>query len=204
MKNIYLLAIAALLVTIPVFGSEPEPDSVAIIDIVTEDEATGDVAAVYTEMQDAFGIVLNPIKLFSTNPELLRHRWDGFKLFGQHETVGPVLQTMIRMLVSAEHQCAYCIDFNASLLINEFKLNEAKVMAMKEDPSQAPLSAKEKALLLFVLKAVSDSNSTEIADIEALHALGWSDAEIFFATNYAAQMVATDILINAFEVARDY
>lgn len=79
-----------------------------------------------------------------------------------------------------------------------------KVMAMKKDSSAAPLPEKDHALLRFVMKAVKDSKSTDKKDIAALHKLGWTDAEIFFATSYAADMVASDILINVFQVAIDY
>lgn len=125
-------------------------------------------------------------------------------MMDKHKTVDAKLQTMIRMLVSAQHDCQYCIGMNETILINMFKLDTKDVMAMKKDPSASPLPEKEKAMLLFVLKAVDKPKSTSKEDIEALHKLGWTDAEIFFATSYAAEMVATDILINAFKVAVDY
>ena len=108
------------------------------------------------------------------------------------------------MLVSAAHDCKYCVGLNEYMLINDFKMDPEKGMAMKNDPSAAPLPEKEKGLLQFVLKAVNEPKSTGAEDIEALHKLGWNDAEIFFATSYGAEMVATDILINAFQVAVDY
>jgi len=179
-------------------------DKIALIETVSPKNATGDVAKVYKEINDQWQMVPNPIKLYSGNPEMLKQRWESYKMIGQHKTIDEKFQTIIRMLVSAQHDCQYCIGINESMLINMFKMDKSKVMAMKKDPSTTPLPEKEKALLLFTLKAVHDSKSTTKEDIEALQKLGWTDAEIFFATSYAAEMVATDILINAFQVKIDY
>lgn len=179
-------------------------DKIALIDTVSPENAKGDVAKVYEEISTQWQMVPNPIKLYSTNPEMLRHKWDAYQSIGKHKTVDARFQTVIRMLVSADHDCKYCVGMNESLLINAFQMDPEKVMAMKKNPSAAPLPAKEKGLLEFVLKATKDSKSTSKADIDALHKLGWDDSEIFFATSYAAEMVATDILINAFHVKVDY
>ncbi len=193
--------IALLLIMSPQLYAD---DSIALIETISPEAAKGDVAAVYKEIQAQWEMVPNPIKLYSSNPEMLKQKWESYKMMGQHKTVDAKLQTIIRMLVSAQHDCKYCVGLNESMLINMFKMDATKVMAMKKDPTTAPLAEKEKALLLFTLKAVQDSKSTSKEDINALHKLGWSDAEIFFATSYAAEMVATDILINAFQVKIDY
>ncbi len=178
--------------------------SVALIETVSVKDATGDVAKVYSEMNASWKMVPNAMKLYSNNPEILRHKWDSFKLNDKYESIDAKLQSMIRMLISVNHECNYCIGFNEGFLINVLKVPAADVMAMKKDPSLAPLNRKQKALLLFVLKATEKSKSVTSADISELKKLGWSDAEIFFATNYAAQMVASDILLNAFKVEIDY
>jgi alkylhydroperoxidase family enzyme len=177
---------------------------IALIKTFSPQEATGEVAKVYQEMNASWKMIPNPLKLYSNNPEMLRHKWDSFKFSSNYKNIDDKLQAMIRMLVSIQHDCEYCVGFNEGFLINSFKIPAADVMAMKKDPSLAPLDEKQKALLLFVLKATKDSKSTTKEDITNLKKLGWSDAEIFFTTNYAAQMVAVDILINAFKVQVDY
>ena len=201
MSHLTKYLITLLLIISPLLYAE---DSIALIKTVSPEAAKGDVAEVYKEIKAEWEMVPNPIKLYSSNPEMLRHKWESYKMIGQHKTVDAKLQTIIRMLVSAQHDCKYCVGLNESMLINMFKMDAGKVMAMKKDPASAPLPEKEKALLLFTLKAVHDSKSTSKEDIDTLHKLGWNDAEIFFATSYAAEMVATDILINAFQVKIDY
>ena len=201
MTKIQKYLVTGLLICAPVLQAQ---DKTALIDTISPEDATGEVAKVYKEIQSQWQIVPNPIKLYSTNPEMLRNKWDSYQSSGKHKTVDARLQTVIRMLVSADHDCKYCIGINEGFLINQYKMDPEKVMAMKKDASAAPLPAKEKGLLEFVLKATRDSKSTTKADIDALHKLGWDDAEIFFATSYAAEMVASDILINAFHVKIDY
>ena len=177
---------------------------IALIKTVSPQDATGEVAKVYQEINATWKSIPNPIKLYSTNPQMLKNKFESYKLSGAHESVDGKFQTMIRMLVSKQHDCEYCVGLNEGMLINMFKVPVKDVMAMKKDPSLSPLPEKEKALLLFVLKATSDSKSTTKEDIENLRKLGWNDGEIFFATSYAADMVAFDILINAFKVQVDY
>ncbi len=179
-------------------------DQIALITVQTEENASGDVARVYAEMQAAWQMVPNPMKLFSTQPALLRHRWEGFKIMGENQAVDMRFQTLIRMLVSKVHDCDYCVGLNEGMLIGMFEMDPEQVSSLKDDPATAPIPEREVALLLFVLKAVSAPNSTTREEVEGLRELGWSDGDIFFATNYAADMVSTDILINAFHVARDY
>ncbi len=63
---------------------------------------------------------------------------------------------------------------------------------------------RETVLLLFILKAVKDSNSTTQADVDALRALGYSDEDIYEGLALGAWMVAGDIVSNALHVERDF
>ncbi|MGV6859576.1 MAG: carboxymuconolactone decarboxylase family protein [bacterium] len=177
---------------------------IALINVQTEDNATRDVAEVYAEMQAAWQMVPNPMKLYSTQPAVLRHRWEGFKIMAENQAIDARFQTLIRMLVSQAHQCDYCIGLNEGMLIGMFEMTPDQVASIKNDPASAPIPDKEVQLLLFVLKAVTTPTQCSADDINQLRELGWSDGDIFFAVNYGADMVATDILINAFRVARDY
>ncbi|MBF0556080.1 MAG: hypothetical protein HQK96_16265 [Nitrospirae bacterium] len=72
-----------------------------------------------------------------------------------------------------------------------------------KDPRKAPLPENEKALLLFVLKAVKNPHSVVGGDVEELLKLGWSDRDILDALVQGANMVAADILIDTFKVEQD-
>jgi alkylhydroperoxidase family enzyme len=74
---------------------------------------------------------------------------------------------------------------------------------MQADPSKAPLDEKQKALLLFVLKACDNPHSVVAADVERLKGLGWSETDIFDATAHGARMVGTNIIFDTFKIDMD-
>ena len=167
-------------------------------------EATGDVAAVYQEVTAGFGGVPGIMQVHSVVPFHLRQKWDFIKHSLQNPNLSGALQTTVRMTVSQGTNCAYCIDMNAGMLINRFGWTLDQVAATQADPAAANLDEREKALLLFILKAVKDSNSTTPADVDALRAFGYSDEDIYEGLALGAWMVAGDIVSNALHVERDF
>lgn len=175
-----------------------------IISTVTPTEATGKVADVYRQIEQAFGRIPNAMQLFSSSPELLERKWGELSYYMQHPKLSMPLLATMRMLISKHNQCDYCIDFNAGLLINRFGQTPEQVMATQQYPNQAPLEEKEKAILRFVLKSVKNPIEITEQDVQALLALGWEHADIFDATTHGAHHVAIDILFNTFKVEKDF
>jgi len=64
--------------------------------------------------------------------------------------------------------------------------NEALVKSVLENIASAPLSDAEKALLRFVEKVNVKSTEIVAADIQALHAHGWTDEAIYDAITVCA------------------
>lgn len=168
------------------------------------DAASPAVAMQYQAITRAFGRVPNTLQLYSSSPTLLAQQWDAVQYYLQHATLTPALLATIRMLVSTDHDCAYCVGFNESLLINWCGQSAAQVAATKANAEDAPLAAKERALLRLVLKAVRTPHAVQPADLDGLRALGWKDGDILDAVTHGARNVASDILINAFKIERDY
>jgi alkylhydroperoxidase family enzyme len=79
-----------------------------------------------------------------------------------------------------------------------------QIEAAKADPEKAPLNEKEKALLVFVLKATKDPHSVDAGQIAALKKLGWAERDIFDALAHGARAVATNIIFDAFKVEQDF
>lgn len=175
-----------------------------LISTVTPTEATSKVADIYHQIEQTFGRIPNAIQLFSSSPELLERTWEELGYYMQHPKLSMPLLATIRMLISQENQCDYCIGFNAGLLINMFGQTQEQVMATQQDPNQAPLEEKEKAMLFFVLKSVKTPQAITEQDVQALVALGWEHADILDATAHGARHVAIDILFNTFKVEKDF
>ena len=175
-----------------------------IISTIAPTEATGKVADVYRQLEQAFGRVPNAMQLFSSSPELLSKLWEELTYYIQHPKLSLPLLATIRMLISQHNQCDYCIGFNEGFLINMCGQTQEQVMATQQDPNQAPLEEKEKAMLLFVLKSVRTPLDVTEPDVQALLALGWEQADILDATAHGARHVAIDTLFNTFKIELDF
>jgi uncharacterized peroxidase-related enzyme len=176
----------------------------SILQTVSPETATGEVAEIYAQIKQAWGHVPTAIQVYSANPFLLRNMWEYYASIMQHPTLSFPLTASIRMLVSQAGSCSYCIDMNGGMLINMAGWTPEQLAATRADFNNSPLSQKEKTLLGLVLKATRDSNSVNAADLQAARDAGWSDSDILDAVNHGARMVAGDIVINGFKVERDF
>lgn len=174
-----------------------------LLQTVSPDAATDDVAAVYAHLTKVWGRVPNAFAMLSPSPVLLKQQLDFIGYYGGHASLSPTLLACLRMLVSCQTVCQYCIDMNAGLLINVFGWTPEQVAAAQADPAAANLPERERALLVFVLKVTRAPMAVAAGDLDGLRAQGWSDADILDAANYGARMVAADIMLNAFKVETD-
>jgi uncharacterized peroxidase-related enzyme len=176
----------------------------SIVATVAPEQATGQVAEIYAQMQQAFGRIPNAFRLFSASPAVMEQQWQGNRYYFEHASLGFPLLASIRMLVSQANDCDYCIGMNEALLIERAGFTPEQIAAMKRDPAAAPFTAKDKAMLLFVLKATKAPKTVSAADVDALRAMGWKDSDIFDAVHHGARNVAVDIMFNTFKIEYDF
>jgi len=186
--------------TVAVYAVEPEEN---LITIVSEKDAKGEVKEVYEDIKNTFGMVPNAMKHQSISPEILKNSWEFIKIELTNKNFSPKLSAMIRLLVGGQKDCHYCMGVNEGMLINMFKVSIAEVNALKKDPNNAPLNNKDKAMLLFVLKATKNAQSVTKADIVKLNKLGWSEKDIFEGVKMGANIIAFTITLDTFKIARD-
>ena len=175
-----------------------------LIHTVSPAQAEGQVKEIYDQVAAAFGNVPAAMQIYSASPVHLAAHWHSIGYYMQHPKLSFALLAMVRMLVSINTHCEYCVGFNEGLLINHAGFTPEQIAASKTNPAQAPLPAKDVAMLLFVLKATRNSMSTTAADINALRDHGWTDGDILDALSHGAQMLAGDTILNAFKVERDF
>ena len=175
-----------------------------IIQTVTSEQATGKVAEIYRQMEQAFGHVPNAMQMWSSSPTILEQQWQSIGYYMNHAALSFPLLTMVRMLVSQENHCDYCVGFNAAMLINQCGLTPEQVNLTKQNPEQAPLNDKDKAMLLLVLKAVSTPNAVGADDLQKLRSLGWSDGDMLDAVMHGARNMAADVIFNTFKIENDF
>jgi uncharacterized peroxidase-related enzyme len=176
----------------------------SIISTVAPQDATGQVAQVYGQIEQAMGRLPNAMRLFSASPDTLTMQWQHIGYYFQHPTLSFPLLASIRMLVSQDNDCAYCIDMNEALLIERCGFTPEQTAAAKRNPADIPLPEKDKAMLLFALKATRSPKTVTAGDLHALRMLGWNDRDLFDAINHAARNVAADIIFNTFKIDNDF
>jgi len=176
----------------------------SIISTVAPEQASGKVAEIYEKLQQTMGRVPNAFQLYSSSPALLEQNFQSIAYYMQHPTLSFPLLATVRMLVSQENECQYCVGLNEAMLMHMANVTPEQIAATKRDPQEAPLPEKEKAMLLLVLKATRTPKLVGKADLDKLRALGWNDGEIMDAVHHGARNVAADIVFNTFKIENDF
>ena len=81
-------------------------------------------------------------------------------------------------------------------------MTEEDIERMVEDPFEAPLEDKERAMLGFVMKAIKTPDAVAQEDMDRLHEMGWTDGDILDALAHGTNMVASSILMKTFKLDR--
>lgn len=174
----------------------------SLIKVIEKEEATGFVGEIYQRMIDSMGFVPNAFKIYSSSEHVLGQQVNNLNYYFKHPKIGGKLMAFIRLMVSEQEKCEYCVGMNAGILF-QYGVFPDMLKDILENPENVPLEENEKAMLFFVLKVVKDSNSITKEDVEKLHVLGWEDKEILEATYHGATQVAADMIFNAFKIDID-
>lgn len=171
-----------------------------LIQTITPKDATGELAKLYTMIETIHGSVGKNAQLFSIRPELLRHQLDFIKYYMNHPTLSMPLLAAIRIMVSNNEECLFCIDFNTAILTNIAGWSVDQITAMRFNINDANLPPREIGLLALVLKATRNAHGVNANDLDTVREMGWNDSDLLDAVNYAARMVATNMIFNTFKI----
>ena len=171
----------------------------ALIETVEPEKAEGGIEKVYSTFLQRAGIVPDPLKLMSVSPGILNVQGHVFNHYANHPNLGFALLTHIRYLVAREYNYNWCINFNKNLLKMQ-GMEDADIDKLVDQPESAPIEDKDKALLLFVLKALKTPEQVSREEMDALHEMGWTDNDIFDAAFHGAGMIAPSFLMKAFKM----
>jgi uncharacterized peroxidase-related enzyme len=197
--------ILALTVSLTLFGLATDVKTPhSLIGFTDTKEAKDDVKAVYEEITKAWGFVPIVLKQYSLNPKLLRTQWELYKELGENKNFDPKMLSMMRMILGESQDCAYCVGLNKGMLVNMFKVPMDEVVKLSKNASSAKLKPKQKAMLLFIIKAVKTPHETTKEDIAQLKKLGWSDADIFEGVKSGTNVIVATTLIDALKLQKDY
>jgi len=171
----------------------------ALIQTVPPEKAEGKLAELYAEVEQIFGMVPNNVQMLGVSPAILENQLQLIEHYMGHPSLSTPFLASVRMLVSKACHSPYCQNLNAGLLMKAGFTKE-QIAAMQADPSQAPLDEKQKALLLFVLKACDNPHSVTAEDVAGLRSVGWSEVDMMDALAHGARMVGTNIIFDTFKI----
>jgi alkylhydroperoxidase family enzyme len=170
-----------------------------LIQTVEPDKAEGKVKEIYDFMQKNAGVIPAPLQLASASPKMLDAVWQSIQYYSQHPSLGFGLLSSIRYLVAQQYDYAFCTGFNKNMLKMQ-GLSDEDIEKMENDPLQAPLDDKDRAMVAFVMKAVKTPDAVEKQDVDKLHEQGWADSDILDALAHGTNMVGSSILMKAFKM----
>ena len=161
-------------------------------------EATGEAGELLAELKKNIGSVPNMAKAMANSPAVLKG-W--MALSGALS--GGALSAPIRerlALSSAEYnRCTYCLSAHTYLGLNLAKIGPEEIALNRRGASS---DAKANAAVHFASKVTSQRGHVDEADIAAVRAAGFSDAQIVEIialvventfTNYLNEVAKTDI-----------
>lgn len=173
-----------------------------ILKTVDPKKATGLVAQIYEALEQNIGFVPNGFRVFSENEVILENQFRHLGYYMQHPRLSGEFLAFVRMLVSSNNSCRYCVNLNKALLIQYGYSSEVLQYVLK-DPSTIPLPEKQKILLLLVLKVVNNAHDVDSVDVESVRSLGWTEEDILAAVYHGTSQIGVDAIFNAFNVEDD-
>ncbi|GLX99566.1 peroxidase-related enzyme [Herbidospora sp. NBRC 101105] len=179
------------------------------VQVVTEGTATGDIAELYDEIRDHFGIGLVPdvFKLVSTRTPFLKVFWDGYRSVFDDGELPRDVKELIAAYVAREVSCQYCVDAHVLFLdlLNADAALKASLAVKEVERMDLPEPVRE--LLRLSGRITNESHRITGADFAKARASGWSDAQILEALwtacqfNWVTRMVSAAGLVSLGQLA---
>jgi uncharacterized peroxidase-related enzyme len=174
------------------------------INLIEDQDATGEVATVYDEWRAKSGRQLMPgiLKCFSHRPDFLREvmRFSDTVHFSQGH-LNRKTKEAIASWVSYLNRCPYWLDSHAYFLrVQGAEENTVQAIA-KGDLDHAGLTPAEHSLLEYVGKVTEAAYRTTDEDVQTLREHGWTEPQIAEAVYITAMFAFFNRVADAFGIA---
>ena len=169
--------------------------------MISEADASPEVAKFYDEFREAFGRPNVPgiLTCFATHPPLLEHMLKLAQAFlFTDSALGRANKEMLATFVSARNRCEYCADSHGHSLRTNGGSKDMLAAAMQGNAQAPGIDTAQAALLAFVQKVTDDSQGIRPGDVDILRNAGWSDLQIAEAVHLAALFACFNRVVNAF------
>ena len=144
---------------------------------IEEEQATGRVAEIYERQKAQLGLVMDAAKCFTARPDLLPIYTDFSDRIRAGFSLGLREWRLITLIAAKHIPSTYCSHVYGKQLIDDLGSKEA-VLAVQRDFRTAGLSDRDVEMLAYAEKIAQDASRVSHADIDRLHAVGFSDQQI--------------------------
>ena len=171
----------------------------ALITTVPPEKAEGIIKEGYDLLMQKAGIIPKPMEMMSVSPALFELQLKRIHYFSTHPKLSFALLAHIRYLAAKRLDYEFCTDFNA-IILKKVGVDDDTLKAMHEDPAASLLEENEKAMLVFVMKAIKEPDSVAAQDIENLKKLGWEESDMVDALTQGVSMIDHSIMMQVFQM----
>ncbi len=175
------------------------------ITMVSEREADGDLKSLYAEIKAGMGTPNVPavFRVMSQSPDILAANWRLFQTLMLSESQLPrTTKEMIAVVVSKANACHYCVTAH-SIFLKALGYSDRQIEQNTERTEAADLAPATQALLDFAEKVTLAAGRIQDKDVQALIALGFSEAQVLEATSIVALFNGLNRLVDALGVEPD-
>ncbi|RNC82620.1 MAG: alkylhydroperoxidase [Phycisphaera sp.] len=159
----------------------------AFIEIIPEDKAEGELAALYKRFGNPDGTVDNVLKVHSLNPASLdAHCALYVQSMHKPSPLSRAEREMIGVAVSRLNGCDYCKEHHAAGLKRLLPEDRKAVADELKADDLSSLSSRERALVVYASKLTTHPEAMSQGDVDALRAESITDREILDAAQSAA------------------
>ena len=146
------------------------------------------------------GIVPNLFRLVSTSPAALEG-YLGLNGALAKGALGAADRERIALAVAEVNSCGYCLAAHSYIAKNVAKLSEAEIAAGRSGHSA---DARSDAAVAFAVKVATQRGAVGEADLAAVRAAGFSDAQLVEIVAHVALNVLTNYVNEVFKTDVDF
>ncbi len=175
------------------------------IAMVSEREADGELKRLYTEIKAGMGTPNVPavFRIMSQSPDILAAHWRLFQSLMLTESQLPrATKEMIAVVVSKANACHYCVTAH-SIFLKALGYSDRQIEQYTERTEATDLAPATRALLDFADKVTLAAGRISNEEVQALVALGFSEAQVLEATSIVALFNGINRLVDALGVEPD-
>ena len=149
----------------------------AWIDEIAVADAEGELSEIYSELTAKRGKIANILLVHSLNPGALRTHVDLYMhlMFGR-SGLSRAEREAIGVVTSAGNDCSYCVEHHAETLAR-YERDPDRLAQIRERRFEG-LGGRMECILSHAAKLTRAPSSLTEQDIEALRAVGLTDAEV--------------------------